>query len=146
MGIVNAYERGTGFLLARTGSLASRSWTAFLAAHDLTQGQYAVLVTLGEHGPQGQRRLAGLVAVDARNLVAVLDSLAGRGLVERRPDDTDRRRRIVALTSQGAGLVTAVADAAAEEQDGFLRALGPTERAQLNLLLRRLYDSHLDDA
>ncbi|MDL4819736.1 MarR family winged helix-turn-helix transcriptional regulator [Actinomadura opuntiae] len=143
---MNAYERGTGFLLARMGSLAARSWTAFLAAHDLTQGQYAVLVTLDEHGPQGQRRLAGLVAVDARNIVTVLDSLAERGLVERRPDDTDRRRRIVALTAHGKALVKTIADAAAEEQDGFLRALGRTERAQLNRLLRRLYDSHLDGA
>ncbi|WP_192808737.1 MarR family winged helix-turn-helix transcriptional regulator [Actinomadura montaniterrae] len=141
---MNAYERGTGFLLARLGSLTARSWTAFLAAHDLTQGQYAVLVTLGEHGPQGQRRLAGLVAVDARNIVAVLDALAGRGLVERRPDEADRRRRTVALTERGKALVTVVADAAAEEQDGFLRALDQAERAQLNLLLRRLYASHVD--
>jgi DNA-binding MarR family transcriptional regulator len=141
---MNAYERGTGFLLARLGSLTARSWTAFLAAHDLTQGQYAVLVMLDEHGPQGQRRLAGLVAVDARNLVAVLDSLARRGLVERRPDEADRRRRTVALTERGKALVTAIADAAAEEQDGFLRALDPAERAQLNQLLRRLYASHVD--
>lgn len=141
---MNAYERGTGFLLARLGSLTARSWTAFLAAHDLTQGQYAVLVMLDEHGPQGQRRLAGLVAVDARNIVAVLDSLARRGLVERRPDEADRRRRTVALTDRGKALVTAIADAAAEEQDGFLSALDPTERAQLNQLLRRLYASHVD--
>jgi MarR family transcriptional regulator, lower aerobic nicotinate degradation pathway regulator len=140
---VNAYERGTGFLLARLGSLTARSWTAFLAAHDLTQGQYAVLVTLDEHGPQGQRRLAGLVAVDARNIVAVLDSLAERGLVERRPDETDRRRRTVALTGRGSALVKAVADAAAAEQDGFLRALDPAERARLNVLLKRLYESHV---
>ncbi|QKG21929.1 MarR family winged helix-turn-helix transcriptional regulator [Actinomadura verrucosospora] len=140
---MNAYERGTGFLLARLGSLTARSWTAFLAAHDLSQGQYAVLVTLDEHGPQGQRRLAGLVAVDARNIVAVLDSLAKRGLVERRPDETDRRRRTIALTEQGHALVKAVADAAAEEQDGFLRALDPAERAQLNVLLKRIYASHV---
>ncbi|GAA0237335.1 hypothetical protein GCM10009527_037390 [Actinomadura nitritigenes] len=141
---MNAYERGTGFLLARLGSLTARSWTAFLAAHDLTQGQYAVLVMLDEHGPQGQRRLAGLVAVDARNIVAVLDSLVRRGLVERRPDEADRRRRTVALTERGKALVTAIAGAAAEEQDGFLSALDPAERAQLNQLLRRLYASHVD--
>ncbi|MFB4300834.1 MarR family winged helix-turn-helix transcriptional regulator [Actinomadura sp. NTSP31] len=141
---MHAYERGTGFLLARMGSLAARSWTAFLAAHDLTQGQYAVLVTLDEHGPQGQRRLAGLVAVDARNLVAVLDSLAGRGLVERRPDEADKRRRTVALTEQGRTLVKAIAEAAAGEQDAFLRPLDGTERAQLNRLLRRLYESHVE--
>src|SRR5690348_5415899 len=82
------YERGTGFLLARLGSLAARSWAAFLTGHDLTQAQYTVLVTLREQGPVGQRRLAELIAVDARNIVLVLDSLAARGLVERRMHET----------------------------------------------------------
>ncbi|WP_067635146.1 MarR family winged helix-turn-helix transcriptional regulator [Actinomadura latina] len=138
------YEYGTGFLLARMGSLTARSWTAFLAAHDLTQGQYTVLSTLGERGDMGQRRLAELVAVDARNIVAVLDSLARRRLIERRTDDTDRRRRLVALTEEGAALVRDLADAAAQEQEGFLKPLGRDERAQLNRLLRRLYEAHVE--
>lgn len=137
------YERGTGFLLARMGSLTARSWTAFLAAHDLTQGQYTVLVTLNERGPLGQRRLAELVAVDARNIVAVLDSLARRGLIERQPDETDRRRRLVALTEAGATLVQELADKAAQEQEEFLKPLGRDERADLNRLLRRLYEAHV---
>jgi DNA-binding MarR family transcriptional regulator len=137
------YERGTGFLLARMGSLTARSWTAFLAAHGLTQGQYTVLVTLNERGPLGQRRLAELVAVDARNIVAVLDSLAQRELIERRPDDTDRRRRLVALTDKGTALVHDLADKAAQEQEEFLKPLGRNERAALNRLLRRLYEAHV---
>ncbi|MWA00675.1 winged helix DNA-binding protein [Actinomadura sp. LD22] len=82
--------------------------------------------------------------MDARNIVAVLDALAGRGVVERRPDEADRRRRTIALTERGKALVTAVADAAAEEQDAFLGALDQAERTRLNLLLRRLYASHVD--
>jgi DNA-binding MarR family transcriptional regulator len=139
------YERGTGFLLARMGSLTARSWTAFLAAHDLTQGQYTVLVTLNERGPQGQRRLAELVAVDARNIVAVLDSLARKNLIERRPDDTDRRRRLVALTEEGTKLVHDLEDRAAQEQEAFLKPLGREDRAHLNQLLRRLYEAHVED-
>ncbi|MEV4256048.1 MarR family winged helix-turn-helix transcriptional regulator [Spirillospora sp. NPDC049652] len=138
-----AYERGTGFLLARLGALTARSWTAFLTEHRLTQGQYTVLVALKEHGPVGQRRLAELVAMDARNIVLVLDSLAAADLVERRPDDTDRRRRIVTLTGQGSALLETVADAAAAEQERFLDALDADDRDRLNRLLQRLYDSHV---
>ncbi|MDR3035616.1 MAG: MarR family transcriptional regulator [Kitasatospora sp.] len=140
-----AFERGTGFLLARLGSLTARSWTTFLGEHRLTQGQYAVLVALDRHGDAVQRRLAELVAMDARNIVAVIDQLADRQLVERRPDTADRRRRIVALTDPGKALVEAVATAAAAEQDRFLHALTGPERAHLNRLLQRLYAAHVPD-
>lgn len=138
-----AYERGTGFLLARLGSLAARSWSAFLAGHGLTQSQYTVLTVLAERDALGQRRLAELVAVDARNLVPVLDALAARGLVARRPDPSDGRRRLVALTYQGTALVAALTADAAAGQDDFLSALAPEERRRLNDLLRRLYASHV---
>ncbi|MEV0970982.1 MarR family winged helix-turn-helix transcriptional regulator [Microtetraspora glauca] len=137
------YEHGTGFLLSRLGALAARSWAAFLAAHGLTQSQYTVLVVLGEQGPQGQRRLAQLIAVDARNIVAVLDALADRGLIERRSDPEDRRRRIVALTADGVALVDTLAAAATVRQDDFLRALDGRDRRRLNDLLGRLYDAHV---
>ncbi|KDN86305.1 MarR family winged helix-turn-helix transcriptional regulator [Kitasatospora cheerisanensis] len=138
-----AWERGTGFLLARLGSLTARSWTAFLGEHRLTQAQYAVLVALGRHGPVGQGRLAELVAVDARNLVSVLDGLTDRRLLERRPHDTDGRRRVVALTADGRALADGLAAAAAAEQDRFLAALPPADRTRLNRLLQRLYDAQL---
>ncbi len=138
-----AFERGTGFLLARLGSLTARSWTAFLSRRGLTQGQYVVLVTIKEQGPVGQRRLAELVAMDARNIVPVLDALAVRGLIERRADDTDRRRRIVTLTGAGSALVDAIASAAATEQDQFLHALTQSDREHLNRLLWQLYNSHV---
>ncbi|RVX40291.1 DNA-binding MarR family transcriptional regulator [Nonomuraea polychroma] len=138
-----AFERGTGFLLARLGSLAARSWTAFLTKHDLTQAQYLVLVTVKEQGPIGQRRLAELIAMDARNIVMVLDSLSPRGLIQRRTHDSDRRRRIITLTDAGAALLDTIAAAAATEQDHFLHALTCRQRDHLNRLLRTLYDSRI---
>lgn len=137
------YEHGTGFLLARLGSLTARSWAAFLTGHELTQSQYAVLVTINEQGAVGQRHLAELLAMDARNIVPVLDSLAARGLVERRTNNADRRRRIVTLTDAGSALVDVIASAAATKQDQFLRALSHSDREHLNRLLRQLYDSHI---
>lgn len=139
----SAFERGTGFLLARLGSLTARSWAAFLTGYGLTQGQYVILVTIKERGPQGQRRLAELVAMDARNIVAVLDSLAARGLIERRAHGADRRRRIVTLTDVGTVLIDTIATTAATEQDQFLSALNHPDRELLNYLLRQLYDSHV---
>ncbi|MET8007054.1 MarR family winged helix-turn-helix transcriptional regulator [Nonomuraea glycinis] len=138
-----AYERGTGFLLARLGSLAARSWTAFLSAHDLTQSQHSVLVVLKDQGPIGQQRLARLVAMDARNIVPVLDVLAARELIRRQPDPADGRRRLVTLTAHGEALADAITDAAALTQDDFLDALDDQDRERLNDLLRQVYDAHV---
>jgi MarR family transcriptional regulator, lower aerobic nicotinate degradation pathway regulator len=138
-----AFERGTGFLLGRLGSLASRSWTTFLTARGLTQSQYSVLVVLKEQGPMGQQRLAHLVAVDARNIVLVLDTLAAKGLIKRQPDPADGRRRTVTLTADGTTLADTTAAAAASGQDDFLGALDDQDREQLNDLLQRLYDAHV---
>jgi DNA-binding MarR family transcriptional regulator len=138
-----AFERGTGFLLSRLGSLASRSWAAFLAAHDLTQSQYAVLVVLNEQGPVGQQHLAQLVAVDARNIVQVLDSLAARQLIQRQTDPADRRRRIISLDPGGIALAGILSESARADRDDFLAALGDRDRRHLNDLLQRLYDSRV---
>jgi MarR family transcriptional regulator, lower aerobic nicotinate degradation pathway regulator len=141
-----AFERGTGFLLSRLGSLASRSWVAFLAAHDLTQSQYAVLVALNEQGPVGQHHLAQLIAVDARNIVPVLDSLAARELIERQTDPADRRRRIVTLAPSGIALARTLSQAAGADRSDFLAALSERDRQHLNDLLQRLYDAHVRES
>jgi len=60
------------------------------------------------------------------------------GMVERQPDPTDRRGRLVALTDRGRVLVdTAVVDHLANEQR-LLGALDAGEREQLAGLLRKL--------
>ena len=136
------FESGTGFLLARLGSLAARPWQSFLADPGLPQMQYATLMVPAERGSLGQLRLAQLVAVDARNLVSVLDQLAARGLLVRETDTDDRRRRNVCLTATGAALVQDLAGDAARSRDQFLGALNIPQRRQLNALLRQLYQSH----
>jgi DNA-binding MarR family transcriptional regulator len=104
--------------------------------------QYATLMVPAERGSLGQLRLAQLVAVDARNLVSVLDQLAARGLLVRETDTDDRRRRNVGLTATGAALVQDLAGDAARSRDQFLGALNIPQRRQLNALLRQLYQSH----
>jgi DNA-binding MarR family transcriptional regulator len=140
------FERGTGFLLARLGSLASRSWQAFLRGRGLTEMQYATLMVLAERGPLGQQALARLINVDARNLVAVLDQLTQRSLVAREVSTADRRRRTVRLTSAGIALAGALEADAATARERFLGTLTTRERGQLNLLLQRLYDAQHNEA
>jgi DNA-binding MarR family transcriptional regulator len=135
------FEAGTGFLLSRLGTLVSRSWVTFLATHDLSQSQYNAIAVLAERGDVGQQDLARVVAVDPRNIVAVLNSLVRRKLIERRTDTTDRRRRTVKLTPAGRALAQRVAADAAELGEAFLHPLNAADRDRLNRLLQRLFDA-----
>jgi DNA-binding MarR family transcriptional regulator len=140
-----SFEQGTGFLLSRLGTLASRAWSEHLREHELTLNEYTALVVAAELGPLGQLRLAQLAAVDPRNVVALVDTLADRGLVTREIDPDDRRRRLVAPTANGRRLLDRVARRATTQRNDFLDALSPAEQRQLNRLLQRLYDAHTAD-
>jgi DNA-binding MarR family transcriptional regulator len=136
-----SFERGTGFLLSRLGAMASRWWSEVLREHGLTLNEYTSLVVTSELGPLGQVRLAQLVAIDPRNVVAVIDALAAGGLVQRDVDPDDGRRRVVTVTAAGRRRLDAVATRAATTSNEFLDALNRREQHELNRLLQRVYDS-----
>lgn len=140
-----AFERGTGFLLARLGSLAQRSWSVFLSEIGLTQSQYALLCVLVEHGELVQRRLAEFATIEPRNVGYVVDELESAGLVERAVDPTDHRRRHVRITHAGVALMRSLETRLRVEQSEFLGALTDDERAHLNALLQRVLTSHVAD-
>jgi DNA-binding MarR family transcriptional regulator len=129
------FEAGTGYLLARAGSLSRRRWARMLTEHGVTPHHYGVLMALRELGPVGQRRLGEAIDVDPRNLVAVLDGLAERGLVHRDVDPADRRRRVVGVTDAGGQLVGELIDAGATIEAEFFAGLSATERSELHRML-----------
>ena len=133
-----ALRASLGFLLSRVGGESRRRFARTLLAWEIGPTHYAVLVVLAELGVASQRELSGIVGVDPRNLVAVVDLLEGRGWITRGAHPGDRRRRAVRLTEAGRdelGRMRAASDAAEEE---LLAALNGAERATLHALLSRL--------
>src|SRR6266540_2768792 len=63
-----------------------------LARADDRKWHYAVLAALQEFGPASQAALSRRTGIYRSDLVAVINELAGRGLIERAPDPADRRR------------------------------------------------------
>lgn len=134
-----SFAAGTGYLLARLGSLSERSWAAMLRQHNLTPHQHAVLLALRERGPLAQQTLASLMAIDPRNLGPILDALDEAGTINRRTDLSDRRRRVIALTRHGRNQANALAADAARIERDFLTGLDSSDQAELNRLLRALH-------
>jgi DNA-binding MarR family transcriptional regulator len=89
--------------------------------------------------PQSQRELARRLHYDPSNITALADSLEERGLLERRPDKSDRRFRLLALTAAGERLRSTLEERLARPPQ-FLSRLTQAEQKQLLTLLGKIFE------
>lgn len=98
----------------------------------LTDATWAPLIHLKESGDGiSQKDLAAVVGIDASSLVRLLDLLAGRGLIERRADKTDRRARRVFLTPAGHEAVRMIRGPLLQAESDMLADLSDDEIAAM---------------
>jgi DNA-binding MarR family transcriptional regulator len=125
-----------GFLLRK----ANQRHLAIFAAHigDLTPPQFAALAKLAEVGETSQNQLGSLVAMDAATIKGVIDRLKGRGLVDVRNHEEDRRRIVVSLTQTGSTALARLVPEARAVTEETLSPLTTREAATLMRLLAKL--------
>jgi len=97
----------------RVAAWLSKRVEVALAQVELTLPQYRVLGILAE-GSAAASGLADRLAVRRPSITALIDGLVARGLVDRRQEDTDRRRVELRLTPEGVETL-ARADVAVDE-------------------------------
>jgi DNA-binding MarR family transcriptional regulator len=85
-----------------------------------------------------QQELAAKLGMYASRLVAVIDDLEKRGLIERQPSNTDRRLYALHLTKSGKEQLSAIGAIAREHGRDLLDALSDEERSTLTALLERV--------
>jgi DNA-binding MarR family transcriptional regulator len=127
--------------ITRLSLLQAASFARVFAPYGVSFGEYLVLAALRRAGPpyrMNPTQLFNAVILSSGAMTNRLDRLEGMGLVERQPDPTDRRGRLVALTDRGRGLVDAAVVDHLENEQRLLAALDPGEREQLAKLLRKL--------
>lgn len=123
------------WLLAQAALEAARTVSEHLSAVGAHRSHYAVLAALEEFGPASQAALGRRCGIDRSDMVALLDTLAADGDVERRPDPSDRRRNIVTLTHRGARRLDELGAALADAQAALLSPLpGPDREVLVSLL------------
>jgi DNA-binding MarR family transcriptional regulator len=103
-GSVAVADQAWALLLQVGFELVSAHFAATVAALDLAPAQARALHELDVERPISMRELAERLKSDPSNLTGLIDRLEARGLVERRPDPTDRRVKGLALTPAGAQL------------------------------------------
>ncbi len=123
-------------LIATVVTRYHQEYDAAAAKYQLTGTQARVLGLLARE-PLPMRRLAEQLKCEPSNITGIVDRLAARGLVERRPDPADRRVKLAAATEEGrvtAERLRASLDFAREP----LAALSAQDRTALRDLLRRM--------
>lgn len=125
--------------LMRTVDAVSHQLHAGLADHGLTVSQFAVLEALMHKGDLELGQLARAILKTSGNLTTVVDNLERDGLVRRVRSETDRRRILVALTTEGRSLIGNLFPAHGDRAAGIMSVLDEDEQDQLSRLLRRLY-------
>lgn len=104
----------------------------------ITGREFGVLLLLQAREPESQQQAAARLKVDRTTMVALLDGLEAKGLVERHADDEDRRRNVVALTELGQQTLKKAVRASDRAERQLLADLGESERTQLRALLMRI--------
>jgi DNA-binding MarR family transcriptional regulator len=127
-----------GYLLKRVQLRYFELGAAALEPLGVTGRETAVLTAIAERSPVSQAEIAAAMNVDRTTMVALIDDLEGKGLVERRQDPDDRRKNAVGLTGAGRDTVRQAAAAVERTDDAFLGPLSAAEAAQFKRMLHAL--------
>ena len=136
-----SFQSGTGYLLGKVGAVARQRWTATLAQTGVSPNQFLVLMALAETGQVCQQFLAGVIGIDPRNIVPILDSLEARGLVSRETDPADRRRRLIELTGVGLRIVAELSALGEQTERELLASVPQADQESLRRILRSVLDA-----
>jgi DNA-binding MarR family transcriptional regulator len=103
----NAIERITRRMFTRIISSLSRT----LQEEELSVAQVATLYLLDEHGTMRIGDVGNALDRAAPATSRMIDDLVASGLVERKEDPSDRRARVLSLTSKGSKFIARAGEA-----------------------------------
>ena len=114
----------------------------------LSMARTKVLMRLQDQGPTRQSVLAAELGLAAHSITDIVDGMERQGLAQRRPDPTDRRAKLVAITDAGQAcldvatgirerLLTQIFGALSEaDRATFLRILDSLDEAAQQLIAK----------
>lgn len=132
--------RQPAFLLAQLGAHAASQFAEKLGVLELSPPDAGILRLLRVAAGLSQQELAAKLQIHPSRMVAILDNLEKRGLMERRANPDDRRLYSLHLTKDGVETLERIGKMAREHQDALLSALNSEERDALAALLARIAD------
>lgn len=133
-----------GYLLKHAALRYEELTTSALEPLGIGPRAWAALNCLDESHGLSQREVAALLGVDRTTMVALIDELQAKALVERRPHPGDRRKNVVGMTELGRNLVQRGAGVLDDCEQQFLAVLGRTGAEHLKRALDTVVEPHPD--
>jgi DNA-binding MarR family transcriptional regulator len=130
--------QSVGFTVSSLGFAIAQRFTETLAPVGLEPKEFALMRAVSSAEGRTQQALAGSLEIPASRMVALVDTLEERGLIERRHNPRDRRARELYLTPSGAELLGRAFALAAGLEGELCSGLSDEEREQLIELLQRV--------
>jgi DNA-binding MarR family transcriptional regulator len=123
-GLPDALAHRLGYLFKHAHQrLLERAGPA-MAPFGVDGRELAVLTILRAGVPMSQQEAAERLGIDRTTMVALVDALEEKGLVERHRSPSDRRKNIVELTPAGQQCLRGAGQARDEAEHEFLAPLG----------------------
>jgi DNA-binding MarR family transcriptional regulator len=126
------------YLLSKIGFEATQRFRSMLEPLGLEPRQFALLRHVAGSEGQTQQALGDALGIPKSRMVALIDDLEERGLVERRLRPDDRRARALHVTPEGARCLNEAMEVANAHEAFVRERLSPAEHRQLVGLLQRL--------
>jgi MarR family transcriptional regulator for hemolysin len=126
------------FDLSETAQALRRAFDRRAASLGVTRAQWRVLARLSRQDDMRQVELAEALDIEPITLCRMIDRLAEAGLVERRPDERDRRAWRLHLTPAAGPIVERLRALADEFLAEALTGVGEAEQAAVRTILARV--------
>ncbi|MBX9824624.1 MAG: MarR family transcriptional regulator [Xanthobacteraceae bacterium] len=126
-----------GFMLRRAYQIATSLFDDEVSSIGGTTTQYGVLWVLSCRANVDQIGLSKLMGLDRSTAALVVSNLEKGGLIVRRADAVDRRRKMLELTDRGRDRLASLAAPARRVQQRVLSAFSPDEAKMFLTLLHK---------
>jgi DNA-binding MarR family transcriptional regulator len=131
--------RYTGHLIRRAQQRHAALWQERVSA-DVSSVQYAALAVLERLPGASQSELGTELDLDRSTVADIVSRLARRGVIERQPHDSDRRRYSLTLTEAGLAEVNRLRPLVEQANARLTDALNAGELSTLRTLLERILE------
>lgn len=123
--------QAVGFLLSQLGFETARRFGMLMAEVELEPRQFALMRAIAASEGQTQNAIGEWLRIPPSSMVAIVDHLEARRLVERRLHPTDRRSRTLHLTDEGRKMLSRATELAMELESTICSGFTKDERQQL---------------
>lgn len=120
-----------GFLIHDSARVLRKRFEAKGSAYGLSAAQWRLMVVLVKEEGVAQARLAELLEIEPISVSRLLDRMEEGGWIERRPDASDRRVRMIFPTDKSRQAFAAIKSVAGEVYDAALAGLTDDEKRVL---------------